>query len=216
MQHLRPSHRCLQHFRTARFAEFRQVLPLVAPPKDDKGAASDAAPCKPDEACVVVVHNDACLRSSSRDHLPIVAQGRTPDFDADGFFGLPLLAGATAAAWFDLYNDGVWDVLGAYPNGSLTAWRQLSNDGGDYFIKLTTADGTCPAVTSYGGSADRAAAVGQGVNPRGVAVGGAVGRAAVRRDGGARAVGGRQLDKVVASVVGELPPRRQRAVGIGA
>ena len=133
------------------------LLPLVAPPKDDKGAAADAAPCKPDEACVVVVHNDACLRSSSRDALPIVAQGRTPDFDADDFFGLPLLAGATAAAWFDLYNDGVWDVLGAYPNGSLTAWRQLSNDGGDYFIKLTTADGTCPAVTSYGGSADRAA-----------------------------------------------------------
>ena len=169
------------------------LLPLVAPPKDDKGAAADAAPCKPDEACVVVVHNDACLRASSRDALPIVAQGRTPDFDADGFFGLPLLAGATAAAWFDLYNDGVWDVLGAYPNGSLTAWRQLSNDGGDYFIKLTTADGTCPAVTSYGGSADRAAdrdAAWIDALPNSGGGGGGAGGGRARRRAAAGAAGG--------------------------
>ena len=75
----------------------------------------------------------------------------------------PLLGDVAGAAFFDLYEDGVWDVLAQHSNGSLSAWRQPPGGLDNYFLKVVTADGACapakqdgklviPSLPSFGDS----------------------------------------------------------------
>ena len=58
-------------------------------------------------------------------------------------FPLHGLAGVSTSVFFDLFEDGIWDVLAQYPNGTLTAWRQPPGGLDNYFLKVVTADGAC-------------------------------------------------------------------------
>jgi len=53
-----------------------------------------------------------------------------------------MLGGASAGAFYDLYEDGTWDVLALQADGRLRAWRN-SGVSGQYFLKATTTDGAC-------------------------------------------------------------------------
>lgn len=54
----------------------------------------------------------------------------------------PLLPEAISAAVFDLYEDGVWDLIASYDNGSHIAWHHL-DETGNYMLQLVASDGTC-------------------------------------------------------------------------
>ena len=56
--------------------------------------------------------------------------------------GLPPLGGRSSAA-FDLFEDGVWDLIAAYPNGTISAWRQPQGGLDNYFLKVVSTDGAC-------------------------------------------------------------------------
>jgi len=112
------------------------LLPLWAP-----RTGQDLSNCGAERACVVMLHNDGSMRCDATSELRIF----TPAAGASvtGTHRLvPVLVDATMAIFIDLFEDGVWDIIGGYPNGTLSAWRQ-EPDVPDYFLKMVTAGAAC-------------------------------------------------------------------------
>lgn len=61
----------------------------------------------------------------------------------------PMVKGAMGAVFFDLYDDGVWDVIAMHPSGRLSVWHRTSA-GGSYFLRATSTNGAC-APDALGG-----------------------------------------------------------------
>jgi integrin alpha FG-GAP repeat containing protein 1 len=129
-------------------------------------ARADApAPCEPNAPCVVLLYNDERMRcaaigkakaageenkkgegegeeegtGSLRLYKESASSAYPPPADERLF---AMLAGATAAAFFDVYDDGVWDVIAMHPRGMISVWHRASA-GGSYFLRATTTDGAC-------------------------------------------------------------------------
>jgi len=124
------------------------LMPLHAP-------ADAPAPCEPDAPCVLLLYNDERMRcaglpaaggsggeesiSRLRLYTESTSSSYPPPADERLF---AMLAGASGAAFFDVYDDGVWDVIAMHPHGAVSVWHRASA-GGSYFLRATTTDGAC-------------------------------------------------------------------------
>ena len=117
------------------------LLPLRAP-----AHLPETANCGAGRACVLLLHNDDALRCQAEagEVMSLRLYSGAEDAAATGVYRLvPLLADATGALFVDLYEDGVWDVLGTYPNGTLSAWRQVCRPTTVVYSRSLSFDSRC-------------------------------------------------------------------------
>ena len=128
------------------------LLPLAAP-ANWLDAPDFQAGCRPGQRCLALLHNDEELRCQEGSDLEVhtAAEGSSTTSGSQGRAGhgistarvIPLLAGPSMGVFIDLFEDGVWDVLTATPNGTISAWRQPPGSLDNYFLKVVTSDGAC-------------------------------------------------------------------------
>ena len=124
------------------------LLPLVAP-DTWAGIVDTHGGCEAGQPCLVLLHNDEDLRcqaSSFLDVFPAEEPSPSSPIPSGAEGGpriFPLLAHVSSGAFFDLYEDGLWDILASHTNGSLAAWRQPAGGLDNYFLKVVTSDGAC-------------------------------------------------------------------------
>ena len=132
------------------------LLPLRAP---DGWTGSTERGCRAGQRCLTMLMNDDELRCDESGVVGVynaAAPPPPPRRAASDFGGaavgaggggddrvFPLIPGASGGAFFDLFEDGTWDVLALYPNGSLAAWRQPEATLDSYFLKVVASDGAC-------------------------------------------------------------------------
>ncbi len=139
--------------------------------------------------------------------LELLTLGR-PMFDSRTALG-----STQVGAFFDLYEDGVWDLLVGYPNGTIEAWRQPPGGLDRYFLKVVTSDGACTPAPLDGklvmpASFELPFGLGQSLGSGGGHVGGAGGAGGAGGSGSSGAgMGGEDaLQSEGAADYGSLPP----------